>query len=190
MLVVDVKRDDTTVGGRVIASSALLDLAVLDTGTRQVVLVDKGEGRFEPREVKLGARSGDYVEVLEGVREGEPVVVAANFLIDAESNLKAAIGGFAKVSPGETAKAASHKAEGTLKSIDAAGTVSVSHDPVASLGWPAMTMDFVLANPSLAEKLKPGSPIAFEFVERKPGEWVIFKLEAKGAARPSAHAGH
>jgi Cu(I)/Ag(I) efflux system membrane fusion protein len=141
--------------------------------------------------VKLGARSGDYVEVLEGVKEGEPVVVAANFLIDAESNLKAAIGGFAKVSPGDTAKGASHKAEGTLKAIDAAaGTVSVSHDPVASLGWPAMTMDFVLANPSLIGKLQPGSPIAFEFVERKPGEWVIYKLDARGAARPSAHAGH
>jgi Cu(I)/Ag(I) efflux system membrane fusion protein len=167
--------------------------AVIDSGVRRVVLVQIREGRFEPREVKLGARSGDYVEVLEGVREGEPVVVAANFLLDAESNLKAALGGFTKVSPGDTAKpvVASHKAEGTLKAIDAAaGTVSVSHDPVASLGWPAMTMDFVLANPSLAEKLKPGSPVAFEFVERKPGEWVIFKLEAKGAARSSAHSGH
>ena len=171
--------------------------AVIDSGVRRIVLVQAGgdakAGRFEPREVKLGARSGDYVEVLEGVREGEPVVVAANFLIDAESNLKAAIAGFGKVSPGDTAKpaSASHKAEGTLKAIDAAaGTVSVSHDPVASLGWPAMTMDFVLANPSLAAKLAPGSPIAFEFVERKPGEWVIYKLEAKGAARPSAHARH
>ena len=174
--------------------------AVIDSGVRRVVLVQSGgdakAGRFEPREVKLGVRSGDYVEVLEGVKEGEPVVVAANFLIDAESNLKAALGGlggFGRVSPGDTVKpvAASHKAEGMLKAIDAAaGTVSVSHAPVASLGWPAMTMDFVLANPSLSGKLQPGSPIAFEFVERKPGEWVIFKLEAKGAARPSAHAGH
>lgn len=174
---------------------ALPTSAVIDSGVRRVVLVqiggDKNAGRFEPREVKLGVRAGDYVEVREGVKEGEAVVVAANFLIDAESNLKAALGGFGKVSPGDTAKGASHKAEGTLKAIDAAaGTVSVSHDPVASLGWPAMTMDFALANPSLVATLKPGSPIAFEFVERKPGEWVIYKLEAKGAARPSAHAGH
>jgi len=171
--------------------------AVIDSGVRRVVLVQMAEGRFEPREVKLGVRAGDYVEVREGVKEGEAVVVAANFLIDAESNLKAALGGlggFGKVSPGDTAKpAASHKAEGTLKAIDAAaGTVSVSHEPVASLGWPSMTMDFVLANPSLVGSLKPGSPIAFEFVERKPGEWVIYKLEAGGAARFSAHghAGH
>lgn len=175
--------------------------AVIDSGVRRIVLVqsggDKNAGRFEPREVKLGVRAGDYVEVREGVKEGEAVVVAANFLIDAESNLKAALGGLGgmggvgKVSPGETAKASSHKADGVLKAIDAAaGTVSVSHEPVASLGWPAMTMDFVLANPSLAAKLQPGSPIAFEFVERKPGEWVIYKLEARGAARPNAHGGH
>ena len=61
---------------------------------RQAVFVDKGEGRFEPRDVKLGHRGGGYVEVREGVAEGEPVVVAANFLIDAESNLKAALKGF------------------------------------------------------------------------------------------------
>lgn len=170
---------------------ALPTSAVIDSGVRRVVLVQTGEGRFEPREVKLGVRAGDYVEVREGVKEGEPVVVAANFLIDAESNLKAALGGLGKVSPGDTAKAASHRADGVLKAIDAAaGTVSVSHEPVASLGWPAMTMDFVLANPSLLGTLKPGSPVAFEFVERKPGEWVIYKLEARGAARPNAHGGH
>jgi membrane fusion protein, copper/silver efflux system len=70
--------------------------AVMDTGRRQAVFVDRGEGRFEPREVKLGHRGDGYVEVREGVREGEPVVVSANFLIDAESNLKAALKGFAE----------------------------------------------------------------------------------------------
>ncbi|MEG9503678.1 MAG: efflux RND transporter periplasmic adaptor subunit, partial [Methylorubrum extorquens] len=65
--------------------------AVIDTGARQVVLVDKGEGRFEPREVKVGARGEGYTEIREGVQTGEQVVTAANFLIDAESNLKAAL---------------------------------------------------------------------------------------------------
>ena len=68
--------------------------AILDTGSRQAVIVEKGQGRFEPRDVKLGHRGGGYVEVREGVAEGEPVVVSANFLIDAESNLKAALKGF------------------------------------------------------------------------------------------------
>ena len=68
--------------------------AVMDSGNRQAVLVDKGQGRFEPREVKLGHRGDGYVEVHDGIVEGEPVVVSANFLIDAESNLKAALKGF------------------------------------------------------------------------------------------------
>jgi Cu(I)/Ag(I) efflux system membrane fusion protein len=73
---------------------AVPDSAVLDTGSRQAVFVEKGQGRFEPRDVKLGHRGGGYVEIREGLAEGEPVVVSANFLIDAESNLKAALKGF------------------------------------------------------------------------------------------------
>ena len=73
---------------------AVPDSAVLDTGSRQAVFVDRGQGRFEPRDVKLGHRGGGYVEIRDGVTEGEPIVVSANFLIDAESNLKAALKGF------------------------------------------------------------------------------------------------
>jgi Cu(I)/Ag(I) efflux system membrane fusion protein len=73
---------------------AVPESAVLDTGSRQAVFVDKGQGRFEPRDVKLGHRGGGYVEIREGISEGEPIVVSANFLIDAESNLKAALKGF------------------------------------------------------------------------------------------------
>jgi len=68
--------------------------AVIDSGTRQVVLIAKGEGRFEPRPVKIGVRGDGYVEVLEGVSKGEEVVTSATFLIDAESNLKAALQAF------------------------------------------------------------------------------------------------
>jgi len=75
---------------------AVPDSAVLDTGSRQAVFVDKGKGRLEPRDVKLGHRGDGYVEIREGVSEGEPVVVSANFLIDAESNLKAALKGFSQ----------------------------------------------------------------------------------------------
>jgi Cu(I)/Ag(I) efflux system membrane fusion protein len=69
--------------------------AVLDTGTRQAVLVARGEGRFEPRAVRLGMHGDDWVQVLQGVKPGEQVVVGANFLIDAESNMRAALQGFA-----------------------------------------------------------------------------------------------
>ncbi|HEY5215508.1 MAG TPA: efflux RND transporter periplasmic adaptor subunit [Pseudolabrys sp.] len=65
--------------------------AIIDTGTRQIVLVAKGEGRFEPRPVKLGQRGDGYVEIVEGLRQGEEIVTTATFLIDAESNLQSAL---------------------------------------------------------------------------------------------------
>ncbi len=162
---------------------AVPNSAVIDSGSRQVVIVQLGEGRFEPRPVKLGARGGDFVQVLDGVREGERVVTAANFLIDAESNLKAALGGLQK---SESAKpvAVGHKAEGTLNAIDVAGgTVTVSHGPVASLNWPAMKMDFVLANPAQVDGFKPGAAVVIEFVERQPGEWMITSLKPQAEHR-------
>lgn len=76
--------------------------AVIDSGTRQVVIVAKGEGRFQPRPVKLGMRGGDQVEILDGVTEGEEVVTSANFLIDAESNLKAALQAFTQPASAES----------------------------------------------------------------------------------------
>jgi Cu(I)/Ag(I) efflux system membrane fusion protein len=81
---------DTGSGEKVIA---VPDSAVIDSGDRQIVIVDRGEGRFEPRKVRLGRRGAGYVEIKEGVSDGEAVVSSANFLIDAESNLKAALNG-------------------------------------------------------------------------------------------------
>ncbi len=165
--------------------------AVIDSGKRQIVLVERGEGRFEPRQVRLGTRSDQHVEVVEGVADGERVVVAANFLIDAESNLQAAVGGLTQPA---AAKTTSHHAEGTVEEVDAkAATVSISHGPVASLKWPAMTMEFALANTALLPALQPGARVAVEFVERQRGEWVITRLTPLAAAadKPNnPHAGH
>jgi Cu(I)/Ag(I) efflux system membrane fusion protein len=72
---------------------AVPDSAVIDSGDRQIVIIDKGDGRFEPRNVQLGRHGGGYVEIKDGVSEGDAVVTSANFLIDAESNLKAALKG-------------------------------------------------------------------------------------------------
>ena len=76
------------------AGLAVPDSAVIDSGTRQVVLLKRGEGQFEPRTVKLGLLADGYYAVLEGLTAGDEVVTHANFLIDAESNLKSALDGF------------------------------------------------------------------------------------------------
>ena len=151
--------------------------AVIDNGRRRVVLVDKGEGRFEPRDVQLGARGSEFAAVTAGLKEGERVVTSAAFLIDSEANLKAALG--ALTGGSDTAKV-THSAVGTVDEIDAAtGRLLITHEPVASLKWPAMTMEFVPANEALARGLKPGASIRFDFVERKPGEWVLTRMEAR-----------
>lgn len=67
------------------------DSAVISTGTRDIAFVDRGDGYFEPREVKLGVRLPDRFEVLEGLKDGEQVLASGNFLVDSESKLKAAL---------------------------------------------------------------------------------------------------
>ena len=76
------------------AVAAVPDSAIIDSGTRQVVIVAKGDGRFEPRAVKLGRRGEGYAEVTDGLKPGEEIVISATFLIDAESNLRSALQGF------------------------------------------------------------------------------------------------
>ena len=71
--------------------------AIIDTGLRQMAIIDKGSGYFEPREVKVGAKVDNYYEVIKGLKAGERVVTSANFLIDSESKLKEAVGGMASM---------------------------------------------------------------------------------------------
>jgi membrane fusion protein, copper/silver efflux system len=87
--------------GESVAAVAIPESAVLDSGTRQVVLIDLGGGAFEPREVRLGSRGDGYVEVVNGLAAGQRVVVNGNFLIDAESNLKSALGALGGHAHGE-----------------------------------------------------------------------------------------
>ncbi len=92
---------DVTLGGTPDAESIVLPRsAVIDSGTRRIVLVQVAPGRFEPRDVRLGRRAGDQVAVLDGVAVGEEVVVSANFLIDAESNLTSALQGLSTAADG------------------------------------------------------------------------------------------
>lgn len=174
---------------------AVPDSAVLDSGTRQVVLVDRGQGVFEPRDVKTGMRADGYVEVKDGLKAGEQVVVRANFLIDAESNLKAALGGFGhphgdaqKPTAGAAAAAQTHNAQGTVVAVDAnAGTVEIEHGPIATLNWPAMTMEFKAKDKSLLANVKPGERVEFELSQAAPGEFVVERIRR---AAPAGHAGH
>lgn len=185
--------------------------AVIDSGVNQTVLVERGDGRFEPRTVKLGMRNDQYVEVLQGVSNGERVVVNGNFLLDAESNLRAAVAGFGKNGTPRAANAANvanaantagapgsaavqeaqgaqggaaaaitgrHHARGTVRSVDLGyGRVKITHEPVAGLGWPAMTTPFK-AGGRLIQNIVPGMTVEFDFIENDPNEFVLVAISA------------
>ena len=172
------------------------DSAVLDSGNRQLVLVRRDQGRFEPREIKVGARGDGYVEVAEGIREGENVVVAANFLIDSESNLRSALNAFGSQGAKPGAQP-THRGVGKVEAVDLAqASVTVNHGAIASLKWPGMTMDFKVKDPALLRTLKPGQSIGFEFVAEAAGEYAIVRVQPAAAAvqpiagaRPAAESG-
>jgi RND family efflux transporter MFP subunit len=88
------------------------DSAVMFTGTEEIAFVSLGDGYFEPRKVKVGVRSENHYAILHGLKEGEQVVVAANFLVDSESRLKAAMMGMGEPSGEAQAGAAKDGMEG------------------------------------------------------------------------------
>lgn len=109
--------------------------ALIDSGTRQVVLVQVSEGRFAPRNVIVGRRAADAIEVLEGLAEGERVVVAANFLLDAESNLQSALQGMGASSakpdtspPAPSDPEAGHTGHDTQEAAPAQDDPHAGHD--------------------------------------------------------------
>jgi len=92
---------------------------VLQSGTRQIVFVDRGSGYLEPREVQLGPQANDEYIVLKGLKAGERIVTSANFLIDSESQLQAAIGSYAAPPPGVGAtESKSHPATQTAAQVE------------------------------------------------------------------------
>ncbi len=161
--------------------------AVIRTGQSDRVVMALGDGRFQPREVVTGVEGADDVEILEGLKAGERVVVSAQFLIDSESSLKA---GFARISP-PSREHALH-AEAVEKTAVAQGQgvvmalfpdkrkLNIEHDPIQSLGWPAMTMDFDVADEVSLEGLHVGSRVRFQLGRTAQSRYVITAIEPSG----------
>ena len=82
---------------------AVPENAVIDSGDKQAVILDMGDGKFLPRAVKTGQRGQGFVQIREGLADGDKIVTSANFLIDAESNLKAALQGLTPLAEAATA---------------------------------------------------------------------------------------
>ena len=146
--------------------------AVIRTGRRTLVMLAAGDGRYHPAEVRIGREAGGETEILAGLSPGENVVVSGQFLIDSEASLsgieaRPSGGGAASATIAAPAsKATLYETTGKIERITA-NSVTLSHEPVPALDWPAMTMTFALANPGIARGFKAGDRVRFGF-DRPP----------------------
>lgn len=154
--------------------------AVIETGTRTVVIVASGEGRFAPAEIVTGAEANGQTEVVKGLSAGQKVVASGQFLIDSEASLRGTLqrlGGAALVEPMPAipAKAPTHRATGKIEQI-AGDEVTISHGPIPSLKWGAMTMGFVPPTGGLPKDIKVGDTVQFEIQAMDDGMFRIISI--------------
>jgi Cu(I)/Ag(I) efflux system membrane fusion protein len=164
--------------------------AVIRTGKRAVVIERNAQGGFEPRDVALGMDFGDDVEIVAGVKEGEQIVASGQFLIDSEARLRSVLGNMTPAAPAaapasipSVTTTAMHEAEGKVESTTA-DSLTISHGPVATMKWPAMTMGFAKPDPKAFADVHPGDTVHFRFKEGASGyELVDVRKMAAGASK-------
>jgi Cu(I)/Ag(I) efflux system membrane fusion protein len=158
--------------------------AVIRTGSRDVVIVALGDGKFRPTPVEVGAESGGQSEIRQGVKAGDNVVLSGQFLIDSEASLGAALTRL-EGAPAQAPSAAQgeHQGRGRVTAIEAAaGRVELEHEPMPSMQWPRMTMGFVVEDKSQLGKLKAGDTVEFRLRGQpdKDGSYVIERIAPAG----------
>ena len=160
--------------------------AVIRTGRRTLVMLANAGGRFRPAEVRTGAEGGGKTEILAGLAEGEKVVASGQFLIDSEASLAGIqarpIGGEPSQRPKPQSSPAAQVYE-TVGQIDAmdASSITLSHQPVAAIGWPAMTMTFRVTDPALLRGYAKGQRVRFGFDQ--PAEGPTLRRIAREGGR-------
>jgi Cu(I)/Ag(I) efflux system membrane fusion protein len=166
----------TLFGGKGESGVIVPSEAVIHTGKRAIVLIAEGEGRFTPAEVRTGMENDGRTLILEGLRGGEQVVTSGQFLIESEANLKGAL---EKLKPlgGEVYRGTAR----IVASDPKTGELTMDHDPIPALKWPAMVMDFEVADSAVLKDLKKGQAVNFEMVKKDDGFVVT-------AIRPASHA--
>ena len=151
--------------------------SVIATGTRKVVIVKEGD-TFRPVAVETGLERAGKTEILKGLAAGENVVVSGQFLIDSEASLA---GVLARLSSAPSASA-SKLVRGKVAEIDLkAGRITLEHEAIPALKWPAMTMEFKVRDPKSISTLKANDAVEFE-LSPKPenGDYVIERIAPQG----------
>jgi len=158
--------------------------ALIRTGKRTLVMLADGKGRYQPAEVQIGREAGDDTEILAGLSKGETIVASGQFLIDSEASLSGVaarpIGASSAAAVPGSPKPSSalYETTGTIEELKP-DSVTLSHQPVPAIGWPAMTMGFALPDPGIGRGLKVGDRVRFGF-DRANGEPTIHRMTKVG----------
>ncbi|MGE0774760.1 MAG: efflux RND transporter periplasmic adaptor subunit [Sphingomonadaceae bacterium] len=163
-------------GGSAQAALLVPSETLIRTGKRTLVMLALGKGRYRPAEVQVGRESGDATEIVAGLDEGDKIVASGQFLIDSEASLSGVEArpiGAPSATPGKSASTL-YETTGKIEQITAQ-SVTLSHEPVPALDWPAMTMTFQLVNPALARDLKTGDRVRFGF-DRPPAGPTVRRM--------------
>ncbi|MBI5751585.1 MAG: efflux RND transporter periplasmic adaptor subunit [Hydrogenophilales bacterium] len=166
--------------GRVREALAVPTESVIATGTRKVVIVKDGDA-FRPAAVETGLEREGKTEILKGLAAGENVVVSGQFLIDSEASLA---GVLARLSSATSAPA-TLPVRGKVAEIDVkAGRITLAHEAIPALKWPAMTMEFKVRDPKTIGALKANDAVEFELSPQpEDGDYVIEHIAPQGATQ-------
>lgn len=184
--------------------------AIIQTGTRTVVIAALGGGKFAPVDVVTGAEAGGQTEVLRGLEAGQKVVASGQFLIDSEASLRGALrrlgdppaqaatpavdaaapapAAVRPAAPAAPPAAVSHHANGKIERI-AADEVTISHGPIPSLKWGPMTMGFAPPPGGMPAEIKVGDTVHFAIEAVSGGGYRIVSIARVAEEKPGA-AGH
>lgn len=157
---------------------------LIRTGRHERVIIALGDGKFEAREVRAGIESGDYVEILHGLKAGEKIVTSGQFLIDSEASMRASL--TRMTDPADKAtndmSDSANASDDQAKEVTGKGIVkalmpedrklNLKHDAIDVLGWPAMTMDFALADDVDITGISVGDTVTFQ-LERRDEHYLI-----------------
>jgi membrane fusion protein, copper/silver efflux system len=162
--------------------------AVIRTGKRTLVYVSEAPGRYRPVEVEIGEQADDLIVVRGGLTDGQQVVASGQFLVDSEASLQGVLARAAVSATGTASAAAAaapagiaeYRARGVVIEVTA-DSITLEHEPVRALKWPAMTMPFKLVDRSLVKGLRKGQALAFSF-SKQGDDYVLTQAAPASAA--------
>ncbi|WP_354682458.1 efflux RND transporter periplasmic adaptor subunit [Cupriavidus necator] len=161
--------------------------SVIRTGQRSLVMVDAGQAGFVAADIKTGREADGMVEVLDGLKPGQKVVTSGQFLIDSEASLRGSAQRLAAPSAASAAAAAAppteHEGTGRIEAVNGNESLTISHGPIPSAQWGAMTMDFAAPPTGLPKGLKPGDRIRFRFHLDRDGAAILSSVEPSSTAQ-------